>query len=115
MASAVTLSPPHVPGSATSPRVLVADVAAGQTTVQNVLGREATIIEANSLEKALAELKEGVSLVICGLHFDESRMFDLLRMANRSCCRCWLRTRSARGSTESAPPSARSAPSPSAA
>lgn len=62
-------------------RILVADLPAGVATLENVIGIEAVILGANSLPQAISFLRSTVSLVVCGIHFDDSRMFDLLRMA----------------------------------
>ena len=63
------------------PRILVADVPRGVETIRTIAGALATVTGAHSLTEALKHLKSGPELVICGVHFDESRMFDLLRIA----------------------------------
>lgn len=60
--------------------ILVADVPAGVRTVENVLGMSATVIGTNILDEAVSLLRKGVDLIVCGIHFDDSRMFDLLRL-----------------------------------
>ena len=62
-------------------QILVADVAGGVETLRHVVGPAAEIVGAATLDEALAALRDGVDLVICGIHFDQSRMFDLLRLA----------------------------------
>jgi hypothetical protein len=62
-------------------RILVADVPAGVRALENVIGTSATVIGTNSLDEAVFLLRKGVDLIVCGIHFDESRMFDLLRLA----------------------------------
>jgi CheY-like chemotaxis protein len=63
------------------PTVLVADAPAGVATLENVLHGHARIVGTNATAEALSLMKGGVDLVVCGVHFDDSRMFDLLRLA----------------------------------
>lgn len=63
------------------PRLLGADTISGIATLQNVFGDTFEIVGEHSLDGALRRLGEKWEVVICGLHFDESRMFDLLRFA----------------------------------
>ena len=49
--------------------------------VENVIGTSATVIGMNTLDEAISLLRKGVDLIVCGIHFDDSRMFDLLRLA----------------------------------
>jgi CheY-like chemotaxis protein len=37
------------------------------------------IVPCSSLGAAMSALRHDIDLIVCGLHFDESRMFDLLR------------------------------------
>lgn len=62
-------------------RILAADVPQGIQTLRNVLTAEAEIVVASTMEEAMSLLKGGADLIVCGIHFDESRMFDLLRVA----------------------------------
>ncbi|PMB48677.1 hypothetical protein CEN41_00630 [Fischerella thermalis CCMEE 5330] len=62
-------------------RILVADVRDGVKTLESVIGTSAKIIGTNTLNEAISLLKNDVDLIVCGIHFDESRMFDLLRIA----------------------------------
>lgn len=62
-------------------RILVADTPAGAKMIQNVLGADFELIHARSIEQALPALRTRLSAIVCGLHFDGSRMFDLLRAA----------------------------------
>ena len=61
------------------PRVLLADVAEDFEMIERILGPEVKVARAASLEDALEAIVAGVDLVLCGIHFDDSRMFDLLR------------------------------------
>lgn len=61
--------------------LLVADVATGQATLRNVMGDRTGLVGAATLEEAREALGRGVDMVVCGIHFDDSRMFDLLRYA----------------------------------
>jgi hypothetical protein len=69
------------PTSGSRGRILVADTSAGAKAIQNVFGREFELIHARSIEQALPALRNRLSAIVCGLHFDGSRMFDLLRAA----------------------------------
>lgn len=61
-------------------RVLAADTLEGVATLEKVLEPVARVVPATSLRAALG-LMPDVDMTICGIHFDSSRMFDLLRMA----------------------------------
>ena len=65
----------------TKPRVLVACPPLAFATLERVLGPYAELIFVNQLTTACAqlELHADIVMVVCGIHFDESRMFDLLR------------------------------------
>ncbi|HYL91289.1 MAG TPA: hypothetical protein VEU32_21240 [Burkholderiales bacterium] len=60
-------------------RVLVADVAEADATIRECLpGHELNFVR--TLADAVRELrKNGYPLIVIGMHFDESRMFELLR------------------------------------
>jgi len=60
---------------------MVADVSAGQESMATILRDRVRLVHVAGMDGALAALGEGVGLVLCGVHFDESRMFDLLRLA----------------------------------
>ncbi|WIG97913.1 hypothetical protein [Myxococcus sp. SDU36] len=60
-------------------RILVADVPSGVQTLRSVLGDTVELLPASVMADALKCLREGVELAVCGVHFDESRMFDFLR------------------------------------
>ena len=49
-------------------------------TIRNLLGTGPKIIEVFKLYEAKKIINESVDLIICGLHFNDSRMFDLLRI-----------------------------------
>ena len=63
------------------PIVLLAARAVAREPFRAALGNDAEIVEAETLEQAVAHLtKENEPrLVCCTVYFDESRMFDLLR------------------------------------
>jgi hypothetical protein len=66
--------------AAGKPKILVADLPEGQATIENIVGRDATLIAVGTLGEALQRLEGSIDMVLCGIHFDESRMFDLLRL-----------------------------------
>lgn len=76
-------------------RLLVATAARGEPIVRALFGPHAELVVAHRLAEALAALRAGgFDLVVATIHFDESRMFDLLREARAAhpevpcvCCR----------------------------
>src|SRR5690349_10745568 len=67
------------------PRVLVACPPFAFPTVERALGAHADLMYVNRLMTARAELlaHDDISMVVCGVQFDESRMFDLLQFVRR--------------------------------
>jgi hypothetical protein len=61
------------------PRILVADHPESFQVCRSALTAPFTIEAASTLEQAKAVLAVAPALVICGCHFDEGRMYDLLR------------------------------------
>ena len=68
----------------------------GAVAVERALGRYAEVVPAYTFEEAVKRLHErdDISLILCGMYFEETRMFDLLRAAKASfpripivCCR----------------------------
>ena len=64
--------------------------------MERVLGRYVEVVPAYTFEDAVGRLHEpgGISLVLCGMYFAETRMFDLLRFVKEKhpgipfvCCR----------------------------
>jgi CheY-like chemotaxis protein len=69
----------------TKKRVLAADRLEGIQTLHNVLGNSVEIVAATSLKEATRLMHETqVDMIICGIHFDESRMFELSTLAHGS-------------------------------
>jgi response regulator RpfG family c-di-GMP phosphodiesterase len=62
------------------PRVLIADIASAVERLRKALnGDNYELIETPNCDDALAKIKnEHLDLIIVGVHFDESRMFELL-------------------------------------
>jgi hypothetical protein len=56
----------------------VADLSPGAATLHEILGDNVNVTSAGTMPEALQILEQGVDLIVCGVHFDESRMFDLL-------------------------------------
>lgn len=66
-------------------KVLAADKPEGIQTLRNILSGHADILSASTLSDAAAMLNgQSVDLILCGIHFDDSRMFDLLGLARQS-------------------------------
>lgn len=65
----------------TKPTILLAMRPQGAVAVTRALGEYAQLARAASYAEAVAELSadSSIDLVICGIYFDEIRMFDLLR------------------------------------
>jgi len=66
-------------------RVLVACPPFALATLERALAPYADLIFVNTLATARAQLSlhPDVAMVVCGVHFDESRMFDLLQYASQ--------------------------------
>lgn len=62
-----------------APRVLVADTPESFEVFRDALASPFTLMHATTLESAKAALEPPPALVACGCHFDEGRMYDLLR------------------------------------
>ena len=62
------------------PRVLLAARPGAREPFRQALGADVDVVEAETLEQAVAELSHGEppNLICCTVYFDESRMFDLL-------------------------------------
>jgi hypothetical protein len=84
-------------GGEGSQKVLAAFPSMAIPSFERVLGGHIALLPVHSLFHAKALLRSNadrISLVACGVHFDESRMFDLLRHVRESfpripvvCCR----------------------------
>lgn len=63
-------------------RVLIADNEEAVATLQHVLGDCVDIVVANTMQQAEEHLQQPLDMVICGIHFDGSNMFQLLHLVN---------------------------------
>ena len=68
----------------TVPRILVADHPESFAAFRRALQAPFDLAQADSVERAKAALAETPTLVVCGCHFDEGRMYDLLRYLKAS-------------------------------
>lgn len=59
--------------------ILIADCQDGVNTVSNILGTDIKIISSNSLKESISFLEKNIIIIICGVHFDECRMFEFLK------------------------------------
>jgi CheY-like chemotaxis protein len=66
------------------PRILVADLPEAFAVFRSALAGSYTLAPARTLEQARAALAEAPDLVVCGCHFDDGRMYDLLRFLKAS-------------------------------
>jgi hypothetical protein len=67
-----------------TPRILVADTADSLAVLRDALTSAASLVPAATLDQAKAALAVPPALVVCGCHFDEGRMYDLLRYMKAS-------------------------------
>ncbi|HVE53472.1 MAG TPA: hypothetical protein VNB23_08825 [Ramlibacter sp.] len=61
-------------------RILVADTPEAFEIFRETLTSGFTLVRASTLDEARRALHPAPSLVVCGCHFDEGRMYDLLRL-----------------------------------
>ena len=83
-------------------RILVADHAEAFDVFRQVLARPHDLQHAASFDEAVRALHSPPSLLVCGCHFDEGRIFDLLRALKKDpACRGvpFLAVRCLRGNT----------------
>jgi hypothetical protein len=59
--------------------ILVADTPEGVAAFRRALPPAALLVPAYSVDEARALMEPPPALVVCGCHFDEGRMYDLLR------------------------------------
>lgn len=65
-----------------TPVLLAAVTPPGFRILERALGAQARLIPAYTMHQALAEIgRSELRLLVCSMHFDDSRMFDLLREA----------------------------------
>lgn len=62
-----------------SARIVIADSPAAIQAFREALTTTVPVTGASTLDEARAALDPAPSLVVCGCHFDEGRMYDLLR------------------------------------
>ena len=76
-------------------KILAAMRQEGAVAVERALGRYAEVVPAYTFDDAVRRLQSHeISLVLCGIYFDQTRMFDLLRFVKAKhpglrfvCCR----------------------------
>lgn len=67
-------------GKRSRAKILVADSAKGIRRMDNLLGQSHELISTATVEDAVKALSsEAFDLIVCGIEFDDSRMFDLLK------------------------------------
>jgi hypothetical protein len=66
------------------PRILAAVRPQGGVAVRRALGEYAEVMPVHTYDEAVATLRAGdINLVVCGVFFDETRAFDLLRFVRQ--------------------------------
>ena len=76
-------------------KILAAMRPEGTVAVERALGRYVEVVSAYTLEDAVRRLQSGdINMILCGMYFEETRMFDLVRLAKEKfpgtpivCCR----------------------------
>ena len=63
-----------------APRILVADAPPAFAAFRDALASPFELVAASTFAQARAALQPPPALVVCGCHFDEGRMYDLLRL-----------------------------------
>ena len=66
------------------PSILLADDAASFAVCREALATDLPLAHVMTMEQARRALADPPSLVVCGCHFDEGRMYDLLRLLKGS-------------------------------
>jgi hypothetical protein len=66
-------------GGGSRPRLLIAVRPEDVALSREILGDEFDAVFCHSYEEACAHLDAGIRLVSCGVHFDNGKVFDLLR------------------------------------
>lgn len=66
----------------TQARILVADSEKAAATVQSILGKDVELVIAHTMKQAEKRLQGPLDMVICGIHFDGSNMYQLLHLVN---------------------------------
>lgn len=66
------------------PKLLIAVRPEDVALSKAILGKEFNAIFCHSYEEACAQLDESVRLVTCGVHFDNGKVFDLLRFVREN-------------------------------
>ena len=62
-----------------STRIVVADTPEGVDAFRRAMATSWDLVAVNTLEDARLAMQEPPAMVVCGCHFDEGRMYDLLR------------------------------------
>jgi CheY-like chemotaxis protein len=65
-------------------RILIADTAEAMGICRPCLTGPFELVHVERLEQAVQALAGEVDIVLCGVHFDEGRMYDLLRHMKRA-------------------------------
>lgn len=78
---------PQPARTAAKPRVLVADAPGALATIRAAIVEELELVPAFTFDEALRNVSS-VDMIISGLHFDDSRMFELLHAAKRGVHLC---------------------------
>ena len=60
-------------------RILAAIPPEAEAILRRAVGDAATLLPAHTIEEAYGVAAQSVDIIVCGINFDESRMFELLR------------------------------------
>lgn len=61
-------------------KILAADKASGIATLRHIFGDGPEIRAVSTVGEAMRAIAQPTDLIICGIHFDESRMFEFLSL-----------------------------------
>jgi CheY-like chemotaxis protein len=64
-----------------SKRILIAATPTSAQVLSSILESDFELIITDSIDHARSHLEEGIDLIACDTHFDDCRMFDLLRIS----------------------------------
>jgi hypothetical protein len=71
-------------------KILLAVRPADFASISEFLGTEFDFVACTTLEEAIAHLTENIGLILCGVHFDCGKMFELLEASQANPATRWV-------------------------
>ena len=68
----------------TQHKILIADVPAAAVVLAGALGKQFTLQCRHTLPGAVASFADDIDLIICGAHFDDCKLFEMLEARNKA-------------------------------